>query len=269
MVSYRPAAALAFPDLLALWNAAYAGYLVPLAFDEVMLRRHIRRSGLDLDRSLAGFEGEVPFGLSLAAFRGERAWIGGFGIAESHRRRGLATTLMQAHLERLAAGGAAQAWLEVIDRNPAREVYRRCGFAETRVLAMHEGRPEAGEAGETLDVAELAARHAALNPVRPTWRRDLPTLRDSIERDGAVIVGTAGAYAVAGVQGERLFVFDAAAADSGAARRLLGALAARWPEMVVRLVDEPAGSPLSAACEAAGFSNPLKQVEMTRPLPET
>lgn len=269
MVSYRPAAALAFPDLLALWNAAYAGYLVPLVFDEAMLGRHIRRSGLDLERSLAGFEDGVPFGLSLAAFRGDRAWIGGFGIAESHRRRGLATTLMQAHLERLATGGTAQAWLEVIDRNPAREVYRRCGFAETRVLAMHEGRPQAGEAGETLDVAELAARHAAFNPVRSTWRRDLPTLLDSIERDGAVMVGTADAYAVAGVQGERLFVFDAAASDFAAARRLLGALAARWPGMVVRLVDEPDDSPVSRACRAAGFSNPLNQVEMMRPLSET
>lgn len=269
MVTFRPAADLPFADLLDLWNAAYAGYFVPLKFDEAMLRRHIRRSGIDLERSLVGYMDGAPFGPSLAAFRGDRAWIGGFGIAEPFRRKGLATRLMQAHLDHLDAAGVAETWLEVIDENPAREVYRRCGFAETRVLRMYEGLPAAGEAGETFDVAGLTARHAALAAARPTWRRDLPTLIDAMEREGATAVGVDGALAVAGVHGERLFVFGASAADSGAAQRLLAALSARWPEMILRIVDEPENSALSMACAAAGFANPLNQVEMVRRRPET
>lgn len=266
MLTLRPAADLSFPDLLAQWNAAYGGYLVPLTFDEAMLRRHIRRSGLDPRRSVVGLIDGQPCGLSLAAFRDDRAWIGGFGIGEPFRRRGLATRLMEAHLKQLAAEGVAEVWLEVIDVNPAREVYRRCGFTETRDLKMFEGAvPPGADAGEALSFDALAERHAALNPERPSWRRELPTLADSLEHDGAQVIGLEGAYAVAAVQGERLAVFDAAAADEAAARALLGALAARWPGMPMRLVDEPADTPLAAVCEAAGFANPLNQAAMVRP----
>lgn len=269
MISLRPAHDLPFPELLDLWNAAYAGYLVPLTFDEAMLRRHIRRSGLDLSRSVVGLVDGRPFGPSLAAFRGRRAWIGGFGVAEPFRRRGLATQLMEAHLARLAEQGVDEVWLEVIDANPAREVYRRCGFAETRTLRMFEGVAPAGDPGRDLAAAELAARHAALNRTRPAWRRDLPTLMDAVEVEGAAFVGVEGGYAVAGLQGERLFVFDAAAADAGAGIRLLEALGARWPGTILRLVDEPEATPFSLACSAAGFANPLTQIEMVRPTSET
>lgn len=265
MLSMRPAADLAFPDLLGLWNAAYAGYFVPLLLDEAMLTRHIRRSGLDLERGVVGMiDGEV-FGLSLAAFRNDRAWIGGFGVAEPLRRRGLATRLMAAHLTRLDSEGVAETWLEVIDENPAREVYRRCGFTETRVLRMFEGGPRPGDdAGEVLSPQAVAARHAVLNRVRPAWRRDLATLTDALTFEGAEAIGVEGAYAVAGLQGERLFVFDAAAGDPDAGARLLGALARRWPGRPLRLVDEPDGSALAKACEAFGLANPLNQIEMVR-----
>lgn len=269
MLTLRPAADLDFPGLLALWNTAYGGYLVPLTFDEAMLGRHLRRSGMDLERSVVGQIGGELFGLSLAAFRDQgsscRAWIGGFGVGEPFRRRGLATRLMTAHLERLESEGVGEVWLEVIDANPAREVYRRCGFAETRELKMFEGSPAAGtDAGEILSAEALAERHAALNPDRPTWRRELPTLADSLAHDGAGAIGVEGAYAVAAVQGERLSVLDAAAADESAANAILGALALRWPGLPMRLLDEPADTPLARACAAAGFANPLNQLEMVR-----
>jgi len=264
MISLRPAADLPFDELLQLWNAAYAGYFVPLKFDEAMLQRHIRRSGIDLQRSVVGLVDGEPFGPSLAAFRDDRAWIGGFGVTEPFRRRGLATRLMEAHLAQLAGEGVAETWLEVIDVNPAREVYRRCGFAGTRRLMMFEGEPAPGPSAEDLDDGELARRHAALNPVRPAWRRDLPTLRDAIAIENAAAIGVDAAYAVAGLQGERLFVYDAAAADESAGRALLGALATRWPGLELRLVDQPDGSPLARACAAAGLANPLNQVEMVR-----
>ena len=270
MMTLRPASDLSPRELLALWNAAYSGYIVPLTFDQPMLDRHIRRGGLDLTRALVGVIDGDDFGLSLAAYRDEggvhRAWIGGFGIAEAFRRRGLATRLMQAHLDRLDAEGVAEVWLEVIDVNPAREVYRRCGFAEVRKLLVLDGAPVAGGLGhgEDLSAEALADRHAALNPVRPTWRRDMPTLIDGLEVEGAAAVGVDGGYAVALEQGERLAVLDAAAADVDAGAQLLGALAARWPGRPIRIVDEDPASPLARACLQAGLSVPLRQVEMTR-----
>ena len=271
MLTLRPASDLSTPDLLALWNAAYGGYIVPLTFDQAMLDRHIRRGGLDLTRAVVGAIDGEDFGLSLAAYRDQgpvrRAWIGGFGIAEAFRRRGLATRLMQAHLDRLDAEGVAEVWLEVIDSNPAREVYRRCGFDEVRELLVLEGVLATTGAGRGADLSlqGLADRHAAQNPVRPTWRRDMPTLADGLTVEGAAAIGVDGGYAVALEQGERLAVLDAAAADAEAGARLLGALAARWPGRPMRIVDEDPGSPLAQACLDAGLTVPLRQVEMTRP----
>lgn len=268
MLTLRSLSGLDSDALLALWNAAYAGYLVPLQFDRAMLERHIRRSGIDLRRSVVGAMNGQDFGLSLAAFRDRRAWIGGFGVDEAFRRRGLATRLMNAHLEQLDADGVDEVWLEVIDSNPAREVYRRCGFGDARELRMFEGAAAPGVAGEDLPEQALAERHAALHRGRPAWRRDLPTLMDAISVEGASILGVDGAFALAIDQGERLFVFDAAAADPVAAGRLLGALAERWPGKPLRLVDEPTDSPMAAACLAAGLSNPLNQFEMVRRRPD-
>ena len=267
MLTLRPASDLSPPDLLTLWNAAYSGYLAPLTFDQAMLDRHVRRGGLDLQQSVVGVVDGEGVGLSLTGRRHGRAWIGGFGIAEPFRRRGLATRLMQAHLDRLAADGAKEAWLEVIDANPAREVYRRCGFAEVRELLVLEGAPPAGsDPGEALSIEALRDRHAALNPVRPTWRRDLPTVLDGLLVEGATALGVDGGYAVALEQGERLALLDAATADEAAAARLLGTLSARWPGKPLRLIDEDPRSPLGRACLAVGMTVPLRQVEMARAL---
>lgn len=265
MLTLRPAAELSPPALLDLWNAAYGGYVVPLTFDQAMLDRQIRRGGLDLQRAVVGAINGEEFGLSLAAFRDRRAWIGGFGVADAFRRRGLATRLMQAHLDRLDADGVAEVWLEVIDVNPAREVYRRCGFVEARELLLLDGAPTPGaDHGEDLSATALAERHAALNLVRPTWRRDMPTLIDGLSVEGATALGVDGGYAVALVQGERLAVLDAAAEDRASAAHLLGALAARWPGKALRLIDEPPGTPVAKVWLAAGLTVPLRQVEMTR-----
>ncbi|MBX7249261.1 MAG: GNAT family N-acetyltransferase [Caulobacteraceae bacterium] len=264
MLTLRPLSASSPSERVGAWNAAYAGYAVPLAFDQAMLERHVRRSGIDLDLSVTGLLDRVEIGVSFAATRGSRAWIGGFGVFEPHRRRGLATRLMQAHLERLAEAGFAETWLEVIDSNPAREVYRRCGFVEVRRLRLFEGRPASGKGSRLLTIPQLRARHAVLNETAPTWRRDLPTLVDSIELEGARALGVDGGYAVTADQGERLAVLDAAVRDLPAGERLLAALAAVAGDRSMRLVDEPDGTPLALACEAAGLSNPLNQWEMAR-----
>jgi ribosomal protein S18 acetylase RimI-like enzyme len=264
MVTLRPASSLAIDALVALWNGAYGGYSIPLTFDRALLERHVRRSGIDLARSVVGAADGEDFGVSLAAFRDSCAWIGGFGVRERFRRRGLATRLMRAHLERNeAADGVTEVRLEVIDSNPAREVYRRCGFNETRRLKMFEGAPEAGAAAEVLMVDAFLARHAALNPGQPAWRRAAPTQLDAILIEQATPLGVDGGYAVAGMQGEHLFVFDAAAETIEAGARLLAALGAHAPGVPIRLVDQPEGSPLARACEAAGLANPLNQFEMS------
>ncbi|HYE42638.1 MAG TPA: GNAT family N-acetyltransferase [Caulobacteraceae bacterium] len=255
--------------LTRIWNAAYEDYLVPLNFTEALVERHVRRSQIDLSRSLVALVDDRPVGLSLAAVRAERAWIGGFGIALPFRRRGLAGQLMTAQLELLDREGVAETVLEVIDENPARQLYRRSGFVETRDLLLFEGLPPSGPArAETLSPDDFIAAHRRLNPATPTWRREIATGLDGIG-EGAVPLGVRRGgevvgYALAFEHGGKLVLFDAAAADTDAAVDLLCALGARWPALRLRLVDEPSTTPLAIGALASGLQVDTRQVEMAR-----
>jgi hypothetical protein len=178
---------------------------------------------------------------------------------------------MRAHADKLDALGVANTRLEVIDINPAREVYRRAGFRELHELLVYEGDlPAEGEPGEELDLAGLAEAHARLHASEPTWRRGLarlitvireaPAIAIGVERDGQV-----AAFAVVHSLEERFGVYDAAAADLEAGRRLVAALAAVRQGARMRLVDEPEDTPVARALVRQGFRAPMRQIEMRRP----
>src|SRR3569832_933382 len=261
---------LSMSDLAAVWRQAYAGFFAPRQFDEAQLARHVRWSAIDLSLSIVAFDGEAALGLSLAARDGDRAWIGGFGIAPDFRRRGWASRLMAAHAERLDAAGIAAIRLEVIDITPAIEVYRRAGFAPIRELQVWEGAlPDGGVPGVGLSRGELARAHPRLHRAEPSWRRGLERLFAILGDSEARIVGVeregrVAAFAVVLDQPERFGLFDAAAEDEAAASALLSAIAALRPEAQVRVVDEPDGTPLVRALEKARFKRTIRQFEMAR-----
>jgi len=262
---------LSMVELAALWNRAYEGYVMPLHFTEERMAAHLYRAGIDLRRSvIARVNGRVV-GLSLAAPEPTgSAWIGGFGIVAEARRRGYATALMRAHLARLVAEGVGQVRLEVIGTNPARQVYRAAGFQEMRRLSCLEGVPSLrvipGKPARW-PLERLTALHRLHGAEPPVWRRSLPTLlrvarRESLE----LIVVTEGdaamAYAVVLPLGDRMGLADAAARDIPAAWALLGAFAAEWPGLPLRMIDEPEGSPIAAVAADAGIGTFLRQLEM-------
>jgi ribosomal protein S18 acetylase RimI-like enzyme len=262
---------LTLSQLAAVWRDAYAGYYVPLAFDQAQLDRHIRWSQVELDQSVVGMVGGEPVGLSLAGREGDRAWIGGFGIGPRFRLLGLATALMGEHMAQLDAAGVKRTTLEVIDINPAREVYRRAGFTETRDLEVWDGALGVdGVAGEELDLETFSEANPRLHGAPPVWRRGLTRLQGllaaepdaypvGVRRDGQVV----GA-AVLLNQPQRFGIFDAVAQDAAAATALVSAIAAVRPEAQARLVDEPVGSVVGQALREAGFTVGLRQVEMAR-----
>ena len=270
-LTLAPASSFTPDDLAAVWRQAYDGYYVPLAFDAEQLMRHVTWSGIDLALSVVGHMDNRAFGLSLVARDGDRAWIGGFGVAPAFRRKGLATQLMQGHAERLDAAGIGSTRLEVIDVNPAAEVYRRAGFVETRTLDVWSGElPEAGRTFEALELDDLAEAHPRLHGVEPSWRRGLKRLRLiladqpearvlGVRRDGRVV-----AFAIILDLPDRFGLFDAAAQDLEAARDLIAALAAERPAAQIRLVDEREGSPVAEALAEQGFTVGMRQFEMTR-----
>ena len=81
------------------------------------------------------------------------------------------------------------------------------------------------------------------------------------------VVGQAGsyeAYAAAVPSADRVSLIDAAASDEVSARGLIAALAVAYEGRPLRLIDEPAESPVAAALGHAGMTPFLSQVEMVR-----
>ncbi|MDR6537147.1 GNAT family N-acetyltransferase [Variovorax soli] len=258
--------------LAALWNLAYAGYVVPVAFDAERFARHLRRANVELALSKVLTAGGEPAGLSLVGRRDRRAYLAGFGIVRAQRRRGLARLLIEVQLAALPPAGVDELVLEVLEPNPARTLYRRAGFEAVRPLELLEGTLDT-RAVETvaLGLAELAAAHQRCSAVtQPTWRRELPTVLDALTHENAAALGvrrgdTVVAYAVlpepARHDGTLL---DAAALDETAAHSLLDMLASARPGTRWRLVDEPRDSPFFRGACARGLAPVLRQIEMKR-----
>ena len=269
-----PAANFGTDELTPLWNRSYEDYFVPIAFDRAMFERHVRRAQADLGLSRVIVADGEACGLSLVGRRGPRAYLAGFGIASAQRRRGLAKQLIEAQLRDLSAAGIAQVQLEVIEQNPARQLYQHAGFVETRTLEVLEGsfEPRADAASTAPDADALAALHAACAAVsRPTWRREWPTVQGALAHDGAAALGApTGGYAILLPPALPLhMLLDAAAPDEASAHALLDALAQARPGARWRLVDEPEGSPLRRAMAARGATVVIRQIEMTVTLQPT
>jgi ribosomal protein S18 acetylase RimI-like enzyme len=255
-------------ELTALWNRAYEGYFVPVRFDEQLFGRHLRRAVVDLALSRVITVDGAACGISLAGRRGQRGYLAGFGIADTHRRQGLARQLIEGQAQAWSQAGLHRVFLEVIAQNPARALYSQAGFAELRTLDVLEGSFQArGTVAATkLDHTDLAAVHTACAAIsRPTWRRELPTVLDALDNEDALALGVARgtavvAYAVVPPAGNVLP--DAAAIDESAAHDLLDALAAARPGIRWRLVDEPTGSPLFNAATARGAATVIRQIDM-------
>lgn len=138
------AADLAPSELAALFTAAYAGYSFPVQMDAAALGLMVQSLDLDLARSVVAWDDQIPpipptppfpIGLCLLALRGDRAWIGGMGVVQAARGRGLGHALMQAAIARARDAGARTVDLEVLETNPiARRTYERLGFTPTRDL---------------------------------------------------------------------------------------------------------------------------------------
>jgi ribosomal-protein-alanine N-acetyltransferase len=95
------------------WNAA--------AFEETLRRAH----GLVVHDT-----GDCVTGFVVFTIVADECEVLGLAVEAQSRRRGLGRALLEAALERGAAGGAQRCFLEVRAANkPARALYAACGFA--------------------------------------------------------------------------------------------------------------------------------------------
>lgn len=302
-----PASSLGPERLVEVWNCAYAGYFVPMSWDVAQLRRHVAGGSIDLERSLVWMDGSEPIALSLLGVRGptpwaesghstgsggdhttssaqdppltlgDRGWIGGFGIAPSHRGRGLAASLMREQLDVARESGVRRVQLEVLTQNWAARSYERAGFVTTRRLAVLQGvlDPSAADPGRLPPITwllpsvvpdlagQLGRLHAAY---AAAWSREAAGILTDARALRCLLAGPADAPdALALVRddgGDRLQVVDAAASDATAARALVARLARDYAGRECRVVNEPEGSPLLDALARTGLAEVMAQYEM-------
>jgi ribosomal protein S18 acetylase RimI-like enzyme len=296
-----PAARVPLDVLVEAWNRAYDGYAVDVSRDARTLADHVAAGSIDLERSFVALDGDEPVGLALLGRRpsadladategggaGARGWVGGFGLAPSHRGSGHAAPLAEALLDVARRSGVSHVRLEVLTPNvAARRTYERVGFRVDRRLLVLAGSlaEPAGRLGgpgrvEPLDDNGWAPALRALERLgggsAQPWGREAahltPRPGDVLALAGpdtaptaVLLVRPRPAGADASAVGKAdLSVLTGAALDEEAADAAVAALAQRYPAGACRDVNEPETSPLAAAFLRAGLAEVLDQHEMS------
>jgi ribosomal protein S18 acetylase RimI-like enzyme len=268
-LTFKSASVISLERLAAIFTESFSGYLVPLLMDTGALAGRARIEQHDLFNSLLAYDSDELAGIAILAVRGERGWVGGFGVVPAQRGRGRGRELMKALLERARACGLRQLSLEVLARNEAAlRLYERAGMRRVRDLLIMErpARPSEGQQTPTLKEAapaELLKHFARLHGQPPAWQRDLPSL---LVRSGmlGLYLGEADApeaYALMSEKaGDPTSLLDLAAIGVKQAESLCVALNSR-PE-ALRVVNEPEQSPMVPSLLSQGFRETERQHEM-------
>lgn len=261
-----------YDELAAAFNAVYEDYVMPVNVSADWVQAHVAANDIDLSASpywttAAG----APIGLSLLGIRGERGWIGGFGIAKDHRGQGLSHRLLATATDIARAHELHRVQLEVITTNPrAIHAYEAGGFVHERELLVLS-RP-AGPAHVDVDTTaaceadaeQLLHARQRMPAAAPSWQREAPGFRFTPDLHGLVVGDPAAPLALCVYQvreqGARLA--DIAALDDLAAQLLLAALVERVPDRAISLLNEPEGSAALPALQDAGWTETLRQHEM-------
>ncbi|HJU36908.1 MAG TPA: GNAT family N-acetyltransferase [Gaiellaceae bacterium] len=182
-------------ERVALFNAAYEGYLVPFRVDETTLAFMDDAFDLDLDASRVAYRDGEPVGLGNLGLRGEDAWIGGVGVVAGARRSGVGQALMRALHQQARERGVHRVWLEVIVENTgAFSLYEKLGYRTVRDVEVWS--LAAAEAGDTaareVPADDAHARIRELGPGREPWQRADGTLAHYADARG-IVTGTGAA----------------------------------------------------------------------------
>jgi GNAT superfamily N-acetyltransferase len=249
-VDIRPASSLSLSERVALFNAAYEGYVMPFHLEEPQLAFMERSFDTDLDASIVAYRDGAPIGLANLAIRGEDGWVGGVGVASRARRGGVGRILMDALHERARARGLKRVWLEVIVENAAAfALYEKLGYRTVQDLEVWT-LPGTDDEPPGREVPALEAR--ALIPVKhEPWQRADGTLANYDDVRGWITDS-----------GAMLFCERASAQlqqYTGDPEPLIRALRTFKDVYILNL---PAGDPAAEALRALGGTVVVRQHEM-------
>ena len=229
--------------------------------------QHVERNAIDLSRSPRWTVGTSLSGVALLGFRGERVWVGGFGVVPEFRGRGLARRYLQDVLSICRDAGAETLELEVLVRNAAAiALYKRGGFAIVDELVIWSRAPVGANAVHlpvwTRDEREIAS--VARTP-SACWQREPQSVAAASPRERLVIGNDATPQAYAFVRRNlgRTTILDVGACETTSAHLLLDEFDAFAPEAKLTLLNEPAHGPLHQALTArASWTEATRQHKM-------
>ncbi len=184
-VELQPASSLSLAERVALFNAAYEGYVMPFHLEEPQLAFMESSFDIDLDASRIAYREDEPVGLANLGVRGEDGWVGGVGVVTAARRSGLGETLMEALHAEARTRGLKRVWLEVIVENAgALALYEKLGYAHVRDVEVWTlPGAEGGHEGREVSPAEARAR---LTEKHEPWQRAAGTLANYDDLRGLV-----------------------------------------------------------------------------------
>ena len=258
---------------------AFSDYQVSLQMSEEQFEQRLKRDGVELDLSVAAFDGERMIGFYMNAtglwHEKQTAYDAGTGVIPSHRRRGVAAELFDLLVPRLKERGITQYLLEVLISNErAVSLYRKLGFEEVRKLAVLRS----SEPLKSLDVDGVSIRRLeepdwevfrAYWDGEPSWQNSMDAVdrvRNQCEIVGAFVEEKCVGYGIVFKPSDILMQLAVAQEfrRRGIGRRILAALSGG---MILKTnnVDEELKGTL-AFYKACGFEIGLRQFEMVKSL---
>ena len=138
LFKFVPTSQFSTDELVDIYNAGRADYIVPMLTDAEHLKNYIHMYDVDLDASVVILDSkDQPAGIGMLGMRGDRGWITRLGIIPDRREGGMGTCMMQALIAAARERDARLIQLEVIVGNdPAHRLFLRCGFKEARRLMV-------------------------------------------------------------------------------------------------------------------------------------
>jgi ribosomal protein S18 acetylase RimI-like enzyme len=251
----RSARELALAEYVALFNAAYEGYLIPFHIDESTVAAMTEAFDLDADASRIAFRDGVAVGLGNLGVRGEDAWIGGVGVVTAARRTGVGEALMRALHEQARERGIRRVWLEVIVENTAAfALYEKLGYRTVRDVEVWSLPLSVSErsAAEDVSAADARALIRGLRTEREPWQRADRTVDNYVDARGLVTDDGAALYRHPGENVQLLQI-------AGEAEPLLRALRILGPVSILNL---PEDDPAATALPSLGATVLVRQHEM-------
>ena len=264
-------ATLDLPGVTRAFNTVYQRYVVPFAMDEEQMGRHLSSTAMDLAHSPLWLDDQgAAAGLGALGVRGERGWVGGFGLSPAYRGHGLGRLLLEETLASARALGIRQVELEVLRQNEAAiRLYTRAGFRIAGHLAglvlLRNVAPMPGrETARGADPRTLLARLPRLRPEATSWQREPSTLAASGEL-AALVVGSPerpDGYLLYRRTPTAVAIMDIGAASSPTVTMLVATLRRRLPDRSISLNNEPIGGIVHAALLASGWKEVWRQQHM-------